>query len=119
MKLAVIGSRSFSDQKMLTDILNQLENISCIISGGARGADQLAEQWAHDNQIKTKIFLPNWDQHGKQAGILRNIQIIENADACIAFWDGKSKGTKHSISLCKKYGKMCTIININKSSMFE
>ena len=112
MKLAVIGSRSFTDHTLLTTILNNQKLVSCIISGGAPGADSLAEQWANYNNIKTEIFLPNWKLYGKKAGIMRNIQIIESSDACIAFWDGISKGTKHSISLCKRYKKPCTIIKI-------
>lgn len=113
MKLAVIGSRTFNNVDLLNEILKQhLDNISCIISGGANGADSLAENWAKQNNIDTEIYLPDWQKYGKQAGYLRNVEIIKNSDQCIAFWDGKSKGTAHSISLCKKLKKPYTIIEI-------
>jgi hypothetical protein len=112
MKLAIIGSRGFNDKKLLEDILNPLVfNISLIISGGAIGADKIGEEWAEKYGIETLIFLPDWKQHGKAAGFIRNEDIIKNADQVIAFWDEKSKGTKHSISLCEKYNKPCRIIN--------
>ncbi len=76
-----------------------------IVSGGARGIDSLAEIEAKNLKIKTIIFKPDWDRYGKKAGFLRNILIINEADKVIAFWDGASKGTKHSIDLAIKQDK--------------
>ena len=75
------------------------------------GADSLAERWARENRIELLVFLPDWEQFGKSAGYKRNIQIIESADAVIAFWDGQSKGTQHSINLAKDKGKPLAVIN--------
>jgi len=112
MKVAVIGSRTFKDTQLLESILTEYKTkITCIISGGANGADQLAEAWANNNDIVTMIFKPDWKMHGRAAGVIRNQDIIQNCDICIAFWDGTSKGTSNSISLCKKYNKPVTIIN--------
>jgi hypothetical protein len=85
---------------------------SLLVSGAAKGADSLGEKWAIENQITTLIFPANWKKYGKQAGFIRNVDIIKNCDYVIAFWDNKSKGTKHSISLCEKYNKQYKIINI-------
>lgn len=111
MKVAVIGSRKFTNTQLLESILdNYKTQITCIISGGARGADQLAESWATTNNIKTMIFKPDWSSFGKSAGYRRNIEIVKNCDLCIAFWDGESKGTAHSISLCKQHDKKIHVI---------
>ncbi len=113
MKLAIIGSRTFIDYNTLCNHLKQYINVTTlVVSGGARGADSLGEQWAQDNNIQTQIFPAEWNKYGKRAGYIRNEDIIKNCDFCIAFWDGKSKGTLHSIKLCKKYTKPVTIINI-------
>ena len=109
MKVAVVGSRNFNDIDLIVDTLGQYK-IGEIISGGAAGADSLAEDFADAAGIKKTIFKANWEKYGRSAGYIRNIDIISNCDICIAFWDGKSRGTKHSISLCKKHNKKCVII---------
>jgi hypothetical protein len=112
-KLAIIGSRSFNDYKLLKEYLEPYrEKISLVISGAAKGADIMGETWAKNNNIKTLIFPADWEKYGKRAGFIRNEDIIKNCDAVIAFWDGKSKGTFHSLSLAKKYNKPFKIINI-------
>jgi hypothetical protein len=115
MKIAIIGSRSFEDYTLLCNILDKLKDkITLIISGGARGADKLAERYAKENSINTTIFLADWEKNGKAAGFIRNQLIIEECDACLAFWDGVSKGTKHSINLCIKHNKPHKIINYER-----
>jgi hypothetical protein len=109
MKVAVIGSRSFNDPSLIDKILSG-RSITRIISGGAMGADMLAEQWAKSNGIETTIYLPDWKTYGRSAGIIRNRNIIGECDECIAFWDGKSPGTRNSIELCKKFSKHVNII---------
>lgn len=113
MKIAIIGSRDFTDKSLLNKTLEPYKpKITYIVSGGAHGADTLGEEWAKENGIETQIFYADWDKHGKRAGFIRNVDIIENCDGCIAFWDGESKGTKHSISLCEKYDKPLKIVRI-------
>lgn len=102
MNIAVVGSRNFRDYTFLSKILSKVSNITSIVSGGADGADSLAEQYAELHGIRLKLFLPEYEKYGKSAPIIRNRDIISNADMCIAFWDGKSRGTKHTISLAKK-----------------
>lgn len=113
MKLAIIGSRTFNNYELLQEILEQYKSkITLVISGAAKGADSLGERWAFQNGIKLLVFPADWNQYGKRAGFIRNEDIIKNCDCCIAFWDGVSKGTKHSISLCEKYNKPLKVINI-------
>jgi predicted Rossmann fold nucleotide-binding protein DprA/Smf involved in DNA uptake len=113
MKLAVVGSRSFNDYDLLSSTISQLVDVSCIVSGGAQGADSLGERYANENGIAFQVFLPDWKKHGRSAGIQRNLQILENSDAVVAFWDGKSKGTRHTIETARKMGKHVQVINVD------
>jgi hypothetical protein len=73
-----------------------------IISGDASGADTWAEIYATYKKYNLKVFTPEWDKFGKKAGIIRNKAMIDEADLVIAFWDGKSKGTKFSIDYTRQ-----------------
>jgi len=111
MRLAIIGSRSFNDTKLLNETLRPYKDqITLIVSGGAKGADQLGEYWARLHKIETLIFLPDWEKHGKKAALLRNKDIISNCDMAIAFWNYRSPGTRHAIKLCEKQKKPYKII---------
>jgi len=109
MKLAIIGSRNFTDNDLMDQHLKGL-CIDEIISGGAKGADTLARNYAIENQIPLKEFKPDWAQYGRGAGIIRNKKIIDSADYILAFWDGQSKGTQHSINYAKKNDKPIKVI---------
>jgi predicted Rossmann fold nucleotide-binding protein DprA/Smf involved in DNA uptake len=123
LKLAVVGSRSCTDELLVFEYLSILstpwENPNCpdefnmeIVSGGAKGADTIAESFAKVCRIPTKIFLPDWDKHGKAAGFIRNREIVDYCDMVIAFWDQKSKGTKNTIDTALKAGKPVWIIPV-------
>jgi hypothetical protein len=115
MKLAIVGSRTFTDYGKLVDIISKLpttESFSEIVSGGARGTDTLAEQYADNYGIPKIIFKADWDKYGKSAGYRRNVDIVNYCDYLIAFWDGESKGTQHSIDLANKQNKLLKIIRI-------
>jgi hypothetical protein len=118
MKIAVIGSREFKDIKLLFSVLDdlkvklpELKKIDAIVSGGAVGADKLAEEYAKTNGYQTEIYLPDYPRYGRSAPLKRNIQIIEAADVVVAFWNGKSPGTRHSINEALKRKKMVLTIN--------
>jgi hypothetical protein len=98
VKVGVVGSREFDDYEQLEHVLNQLNNVTCIVSGGAKGADSLGEKYADENGLEKIIHLPDWDTHGKGAGFVRNTAIVRDADLVVAFWDGKSRGTRDTIS---------------------
>lgn len=110
MKVAVIGSRTFNDYELLRQTLSKLE-ITLVVSGGAKGADSLGEEYANANNIPTKIFLPDWEKYGKSAGMLRNSDIINEAEIIVAFWDGESKGCKDAIAKANKLNKKVLIIS--------
>lgn len=106
MKIIVAGSRTFNDyvklKNKLDSILKNQKDIS-IISGTANGADKLGERYATENHYKLEEYSAMWDIFGKSAGYKRNEEMAKVADACVIFWDGKSKGTKHMIDIAKKY----------------
>lgn len=112
MKVGIVGSRSFNDYELLEKtIFNNLniDQIDGVISGGAQGADRLGERFATIHKIEKQIFYPEWNKYGKQAGFLRNIKIVRNSDLIFVFWDGESKGTQHTINLCKQHNKKCIV----------
>lgn len=101
MKVAVIGSRSLR----VDDLGKYLpDGVTEIVSGGARGVDTSAREYALAHGIKLTEFLPEYDKYGRGAPLRRNITIIEHADLVLAFWDGKSRGTKFVIDRCQKRG---------------
>lgn len=106
MKVAVIGSRNLTVRNLEKYLP---ESVTELVSGGARGIDSCAKAYALKNNIPIKEFLPDYDSFGKRAPLIRNIEIIEYADAVLAFWDGESRGTKFVIDKCKEKGKPCKV----------
>ena len=81
-----------------------------LLAGGATGADALAERYAKDNHLPLVIFRANWEKHGKAVGPIRNQIIIENCEQLVAFWDGESKGTNHTIKIARAKGKLAKVV---------
>ena len=106
MKYAIVGCRSFGNYNIMKSYMDEFTDIDEIISGGARGTDTMAEIYAKEKGIKLTIFPADWKKFGKSAGFIRNKDIIDNCDVCVAFWDNVSKGTKHSISLANMQNKI-------------
>ena len=99
MKIAVIGSRNL----VVTDLQRYLPaGVTEIVSGGARGIDACAREYALAHGLKLTEFLPDYKVYGRGAPLRRNLQIIDYADGVIAFWDGYSRGTKYVIEQCRK-----------------
>ena len=112
MKLAIVGSRTFNDYNLMVKFITEnynVDEITHIVSGGARGADSLGEWFAEEFKKEKIIFPADWKRFGKKAGFLRNVDIIDNCDECVCFWDGQSHGAKHDIDLCKEKNKPCKI----------
>ena len=106
----VVGSRTFTDyaflKQKLDHLLQNYEKI-VIVSGGAAGADRLAERYAAEKDYFFVCFPADWSK-GRTAGYERNAKMHQYIAqfphrGVVAFWDGKSKGTAHSFSLSKKY----------------
>ena len=113
MNIAVVGGRDFEDYDLLEQTL--FSSVSpegdMIISGGAKGADNLAKQFANENFIPYKEYPADWKNLGKSAGRVRNAEIVAQSDYVIAFWDGKSAGTKHTIDIAHKKGLIVLVIS--------
>ena len=115
LRIAIIGSRTYNNynefKHLLISFINNLPKDTLIefVSGGAKGADTLAEQFAKEFNMPITVIKPDWEKYGKRAGFVRNYDIINNSNYVIAFWDGKSEGTKHSIEIAKKQGKQTLI----------
>jgi hypothetical protein len=120
MKLHTIcinGSRGFTDFLRLRNemdllIPDALDRPLKILSGACRGPDLLGEKWAGIKGIPVKRFPAEWNKYGKAAGMIRNKEMIDEADELISFWDGESRGTKDAIDLAYDKGIPVTIIRV-------
>lgn len=112
MKLIIAGSRTFNDYEQLRHRCNLIIEYAAseeeieIVSGTAPGADRLGEKYAKEKGYAIKQFPADWKKLGRRAGIVRNTEMAQYADALIAFWDGKSKGTMHMINLMNAKSKL-------------
>lgn len=98
MKVIVAGGRDFEDYERVVVVLEKLlTRQDTILSGTAAGADRLGERFARSHALTLEEYPADWNAHKKAAGVIRNQQMAQAADCLIAFWDGKSKGTKHMI----------------------
>ena len=130
MRVIIAGSRDFNDFKLLESNLHKIfkqladeklisvwineSNIE-VVCGKAKGADTLGEQFAQIYHFPIKYFPADWDTYGKSAGYRRNAEMAnyakEDNGVLIAFWDGKSKGTKHMIDTAKSSSIRVFVVN--------
>ena len=111
MRLIIAGSRTFTDYQLLCHTLApERHRIIEVLHGGARGADQLGFRWALKHHVRSRCFAAAWERFGKSAGIRRNQQMAQAGDVLIAFWDGRSPGTRHMISCMQQLGKPVVVI---------
>lgn len=105
MKTIIAGSRTIKDINCVFRAVADSDfDVTCVVSGGAKGVDLLGEDYAMFFELPIHRFNADWDKYGKSAGYIRNKEMAEHADALIAIWDGKSKGTKHMIDIATKKG---------------
>jgi len=98
MQVIIAGSRTaWKYDDLIMAVQESGFDITEVVSGCAPGADRLGERFAKQYNIPVKKFPADWNKHGKSAGVLRNLEMAEYAEALIALWDGKSKGTAHMI----------------------
>ncbi len=118
--LLIAGSRDFNNYQLLKEkcdylLSNHTSDIIHIVSGGAKGADTLAERYAKEKGYEMHIFPAKWNEYGKSAGYRRNAEMhyfisqYKNR-GCVCFWDGSSKGTQHNFKLCEDYHTALRII---------
>lgn len=115
MRTIIAGGRDFNDYELLAGEVEHFEenhssSYLTIVCGKARGADTLGEQWAKEEERDVIYFPADWDTHGKSAGYIRNSEMADNAEALIAFWDGKSKGTKNMIDIALRKGLVVKVV---------
>lgn len=114
MRTIIAGGRDFNCYSFLSSEIDtfrrSISSEVTVISGRARGADKLGERYASDNDLKVRMFPADWDKYGRSAGYIRNSEMVESSEALIAFWDGKSKGTKHMIDLALKKGLLVKVV---------
>ena len=121
MKVIVAGGRDFNDYKLLKETLDNFQqeygNITEMVSGTAKGVDKLGEQYANENNIPIKRFVPDWERLGKKAGHVRNRLMgdyaKEHNGMLVAFWDRQSKGTKGMIDYATKIGLKSVVVYYN------
>ena len=131
LRIIVAGSREFNDYDLLRDTLmdyldfmddkDVVDNPSQVkfISGTAKGADTLGEQFAYTYEYDVIRFTADWNTYGKSAGYRRNAEMAKYASEAygvlFAFWDGQSRGTKHMIDLANKYGLEVHVVNFKEN----
>ena len=111
MKIAVVGSRTLSAIPLEKHIPPQCTEI---VSGGARGVDTCAREFAKTHGLKLTEFYPEYDRYGRSAPFRRNDQIVAHADMVLAFWDGVSRGTIYTVKQCKAQGKPWRLFRLTK-----
>lgn len=105
MKIAVVGSRDFPRLAEVRAFVAGLPRDTVIVSGGARGVDTAAVDEARVRGMRYIVLPADWKTWGKRAGFMRNADIVEAADRIVAFWDGVSRGTPHTVRLAEAAGK--------------
>jgi hypothetical protein len=113
MKVIVAGSRDYNNRDKVYKVLSKLHKHKKdieIVSGLAKGPDTFGKEWAEVNGVRVHKFPAQWNTHGKRAGPIRNEEMARFADALIAFWDGKSRGTGHMITIAHEYNLKVMVV---------
>ena len=117
MKLIIAGSRTFSDYQRLCQVLApDRQHITQVITGGARGADQLGYRWAWKHAIRHQLFRAEWERFGKSAGMRRNHQMAQAGDVLVAFHVNNSPGTAHMVQCMRQLGKPVVVIRTDTTA---
>ena len=118
-RVAIVGSRSWVGMISIVDFVKSLPRNMIVVTGGAPGADSMAESAAMSAGLTVVVCKANWQKWGRQAGPIRNIAIVEIADVIVAFWDGKSPGTQDTINKAKRAGKRVEICRPGQSIVWH
>ncbi|MCF0200703.1 MAG: DUF2493 domain-containing protein [Bacteroidales bacterium] len=122
MHVIIAGCRTFNDYdfvetevlKIIGRFIGDEERKIQIISGEAKGVDQLAKKFAEKHGLEFIPIPADWKSKGRAAGPKRNEEMAKLAGTLIAFWDGKSKGTKSMIDYANKYCHAHYVIRIDQ-----
>lgn len=120
MRIIIAGSREYNNYEEAVKLIDKfIKDVNSsnvvIVSGGAKGADKIGEEYAARNDLDCVVYKANWGKYGKQAGIIRNGEMAKNADCLLAFWDGESRGTYNMVNTAKKRKLKVRVFNyLNK-----
>lgn len=114
-RVIIAGCRDFNDYELLKEkcdyfLQDEKKEDVVIISGHASGADALGERYAQERGFQLETFPADWKAHGRAAGPIRNARMASAANALIAFWDGKSRGTKNMIETAKNHNLKVVVV---------
>ena len=110
MIVAIVGSRGWEDTEAVRKCVTALGPGDSVVSGGAFGADSLAEAWCLMFGVPCRVVQPDYAIHGRRAPLVRNEEIAKSCDRMVAFWDDKSRGTAHAIKCARSLGKSVDVI---------
>lgn len=119
--VVVVGGREFTDYALfdreLSRVLRTIKGDVRLVSGGARGADKMAETYARKHRLGIRVINADWNRYGKEAGKIRNAAMLDHAQKCgravaVAFWDYQSRGTGDTVRKCKERNIPITIVDI-------
>lgn len=117
-KLIIAGSRTFNNFKLIRQTLDDEKNsIAEVVCGEAKGADLYGKAWAQYHDIPVKSFPADWQSYGSAAGYIRNHEMGDYADELVAFWDGRSPGTKEMIEYMQKLHKPVRVVEFDLSKI--
>lgn len=124
VKVIVAGGRDFDDYQMVTEKMCIIEELHhdqgiIVISGGAKGADALGERWAREFGHSYDVMVAPWAKYGKAAGPIRNEQMAAIGNVLVAFWDGRSKGTRHMLGAAIRQGLEVHLFRYDNSGQGE
>lgn len=110
MKVAIVGSREYPHPEAVRRFVRTLDRHGVVVvSGGAPGVDRIAVDEAERRGIETLVIAADWVHDGRRAGLLRNHKLVAACDRVVAFWDGHSRGTEHTITIARQAGKAVTV----------
>lgn len=121
MKIAIVGSRKYPHEDFVREFVGRLIQAQpaglTLVTGGAKGVDSWAQEEAFMFEVPVQTFLPDWDTHGKAAGVLRNTTIVAHSERVVAFWDGESRGTLDTIRKAVLQKKHVQVIGPDKTAI--
>ncbi len=111
MEYGVIGSRDFKGKvydnlDYISEILSRYDDMDVLVSGGSKGVEALAKEWADENEVEFCLVPPNINFHGyRKAFVVRNTEIISRCDRMVIFWDGMTPGIMDTLGQSMLLGK--------------
>lgn len=122
LRVIVAGSRDFTDKEYAKNILDKAfskHRPDSIVCGMAKGADTVGYEYAKENKIRIDKYPADWNRLGKSAGYSRNVQMAQNAEALVAFWDGESRGTRHMINIARDTGLKIIVCKYKENKIYK